>query len=1261
MTESYSQWYERHSPPGKILATQYTSAEPIRYNGSLVYPMYSEEFGTPGARLAMTALSAAPPAGLRGWGIGLSVLGGHVRFDGRRLGGIDVWGDALATGLSVELAGNSAEALFTLTPVWVDDRGVQKSWEGNYGILVEHLPDGRITLWCSVGEGPPNFANLVVEIATTALDAEPAAPQENEAQLLDDQYVTLPVRYRAERPDGGRVVLVDTGAAPEVKGEVARRAGGWVSRRDYAPPADGSAGHWDRQAPEDAAVRRPSGELPPVPEGLGEESPFGPGVGSEGVVGGNGEQVAGGAAGFGRIVGQPVPGEAARRSEPSGRVPSGAEERPDSGAEGSTRRSSGGNPDSTGSGEQANAGASGFGQPSGRSAAAPAAGSGARAESGAAGFGRAQAERKPGDSVAEERRRADAGVGQRGVSAQAKADELRTGLGDDHPGPTRPADGPALGGGRGRRPVESGREAAERSRATESGRLADQPGRPAESGPQADEPGRPAGFERRAGEPGRDQPRNDGQPPARSGGQHVLPTRTGRRPDIRESRYGQRPTAAGEKLTGRHGQAKQGRPATTGAQPSAPGTNLAAGLHGMRGDESDQRRESFAARLQALRGERSTPTQPHRHDAPEQVGEARTGSADPSGGPRARTAEAGSNGSAARTPEAGAGGATGRTSEAGTSGTAARTHETGADGASERPAEAGPGVAVGGQPRVPSGLPRRGGSTAVDAREPGAQPTNSADRLGGPRRPAPADGAVDGRGENRRNAPGRPASDDGRRRADQRPADVAEPRGSGSLEEADPGADRTGAQVAPRPHEVAPNRTETSRIGDRQDPAGASGPQVDPQPHEVALRKPVPPRRVGRADETAPGGGTTAPQGGTRPDPAGSAAGTLDLSGGQPKPSAPGAEVPTPRGEQPEPATPRLDIATPRTEQRPRDPAPSIRSAASRGEGQPGAAAAGADVATPRTEQRAHEVVPGSGAPPPGGGTRPQEAATATSPAGGRLEQAARDSGTAGQGQRARPEASASVDRRAAQAADPSTGRTADPNAARTADPKAGQAAEPNAARTDREVPRQADGAAPQAVGANTPRRTDADGPQSASRNAAQRADRAAPHRNDQNAAQQADRNAPQRVDRSIAPADGQSGTRAAEPSPPDGTLAEEPTGFGGWSAATLQHNPDTLPPRRSVYGPPPVPRGQGGIIGDPGYRGALYDLGLAMYRRGDTESARGLLTQAAEAGHVAAAYDLGSILRDEGDRTGAEAWWRAAAAHGEPRAAASLKELREG
>jgi TPR repeat protein len=82
------------------------------------------------------------------------------------------------------------------------------------------------------------------------------------------------------------------------------------------------------------------------------------------------------------------------------------------------------------------------------------------------------------------------------------------------------------------------------------------------------------------------------------------------------------------------------------------------------------------------------------------------------------------------------------------------------------------------------------------------------------------------------------------------------------------------------------------------------------------------------------------------------------------------------------------------------------------------------------------------------------------------------------------------------------------------------------------------------------------------------------------------------------------------------------------------------------------------GQSGDPGYRGALYDLGVAMYRRGEEEQACGLWAQASEAGHAGAAYELGMVRLRRGDPVEAESWWRTAADRREPRAIAELADL---
>src|SRR5690606_25570599 len=164
MNEPYSPWQQRNPAGEQPLAAPYPGPAPILWNGSMVYPMYSDRVGTEPILLYMTLLSQAPPAGLRGHGLGLSVQQGYIDLDGHKLTGVDIWSDALARGVTVEIVPTGADAAFSLTPVWVDQTGAHQSWTGNYGLLVEDLPNDIVALWCSLGEGPPNFANLVVGV-----------------------------------------------------------------------------------------------------------------------------------------------------------------------------------------------------------------------------------------------------------------------------------------------------------------------------------------------------------------------------------------------------------------------------------------------------------------------------------------------------------------------------------------------------------------------------------------------------------------------------------------------------------------------------------------------------------------------------------------------------------------------------------------------------------------------------------------------------------------------------------------------------------------------------------------------------------------------------------------------------------------------------------------------------------------------------------------------------------------------------------------
>ncbi|WP_280276501.1 tetratricopeptide repeat protein [Nocardia wallacei] len=150
------------------LAERYAGAEAVDLDGTRVHPLYSEPLGADPVAITLTLHAAAPPAGLLGLGIGLSVLGGHVALQGRRLRGVDVWTDAMAGGVRLEVCAAAPDASFTLTPVWMDAAGATESWTGNYGLLIDRTASGHPLLRCSAGIGPPDFGEMVVEVDTVA-------------------------------------------------------------------------------------------------------------------------------------------------------------------------------------------------------------------------------------------------------------------------------------------------------------------------------------------------------------------------------------------------------------------------------------------------------------------------------------------------------------------------------------------------------------------------------------------------------------------------------------------------------------------------------------------------------------------------------------------------------------------------------------------------------------------------------------------------------------------------------------------------------------------------------------------------------------------------------------------------------------------------------------------------------------------------------------------------------------------------------------
>lgn len=277
-------------PAEPPLAARYRSADPIDWRGTPVYPMYAEQLPGTTAELTLILLSATPPTSLRGFGVGLSTVDGYIGFGHRHLMGVDVWQDALERGTTLELTATARGALFTLTPVWMVEDDRPCSWTGNYGIIVERTEPGRTVLWCSMGEGPPNFTDLVVEVRTVPTDA-PTAPQPPFTTLALDADTTLepgvghpvprgpiPVvstpgaREPASAPDPGEYARIDSAVPPAHSAAGTPRLGAG----DYTVSATGNHPADDRlaiTAPLDCAPcelgARPKGFDEPGPAGRG--------------------------------------------------------------------------------------------------------------------------------------------------------------------------------------------------------------------------------------------------------------------------------------------------------------------------------------------------------------------------------------------------------------------------------------------------------------------------------------------------------------------------------------------------------------------------------------------------------------------------------------------------------------------------------------------------------------------------------------------------------------------------------------------------------------------------------------------------------------------------------------------------------------------------------------------------------------------------------------------------------------------------------
>ncbi|MEC3956389.1 hypothetical protein VMT65_25355 [Nocardia sp. CDC153] len=249
MKGSYS--YAEPAATAPPLADRYDSAEPVTWNGAQVYPLHSEAIGVSPTTVRLTLRTAAPRPGVRSLGIGLGVDRGDVLLGGRRLRGVDVWSDAMTGGIDLEICPTGADAAITLTPVWVDESDATVSWSGNYGMLITREPTMTV-LHCSTGVGPPDFGELVVELAVAL--TPPAPEPRAEASRYQNALYELGVAMQS-RGDEDQACQLWTQAAEFGHLAAAYDLGVLRYRRGEFSEAE----HWWRTAAEHGDARAMAG------------------------------------------------------------------------------------------------------------------------------------------------------------------------------------------------------------------------------------------------------------------------------------------------------------------------------------------------------------------------------------------------------------------------------------------------------------------------------------------------------------------------------------------------------------------------------------------------------------------------------------------------------------------------------------------------------------------------------------------------------------------------------------------------------------------------------------------------------------------------------------------------------------------------------------------------------------------------------------------------------------------------------------------
>jgi hypothetical protein len=133
---------------------------PISFNGKTIRGIFQRDTkNLSSVTIHFVKFAPTPLQGLR-----LKHSKGNLEVNGQLVREVILWTDTAPQTVVVGLP--TKEGTFKAWNAWRDERGTTQAWMGNAGMEIIERPDG-VRLYCSDGEGPPNFEDLVVDLSFT--------------------------------------------------------------------------------------------------------------------------------------------------------------------------------------------------------------------------------------------------------------------------------------------------------------------------------------------------------------------------------------------------------------------------------------------------------------------------------------------------------------------------------------------------------------------------------------------------------------------------------------------------------------------------------------------------------------------------------------------------------------------------------------------------------------------------------------------------------------------------------------------------------------------------------------------------------------------------------------------------------------------------------------------------------------------------------------------------------------------------------------